>query len=305
MPHVRQEQVGHVIDILPIGDKEKVLAKGAVKLASTAKHNLGLNRGSVMNGLNNPINQQRIKNRAPRTSTISIMWDIINDPMNRALLSSVAGPLLIKSTYDYVRNNWGKTYKPKPLSPEKIARESAKLEPQPQPETKDAESKDAESKEAESKEAESKEEPSKSKDMGQSIQTESQTLIHQTPFDRDVRIEALKKQLQELKLNQISHGVDEQQFTKKRKFRPELREFNPERLNFYVSKEHEDLETRELREFKYIPEGSGVATYESEAGLNPIHNDNKLHDEIRYRGVISLMRDYEPPGYKFVLRREG
>ena len=295
MPHVRQEQVGHVIDILPIGDKEKVLAKGAVKLASTAKHNLGLNRGSVMNGLNNPINQQRIKNRAPRTSTISIMWDIINDPMNRALLSSVAGPLLIKSTYDYVRNNWGKTYKPKPLSPEKIARESAKLEPQPQPETK----------EAESKEAESKEEPSESKDMGQSIQTESQTLIHQTPFDRDVRIEALKKQLQELKLNQISHGVEEQQFTKKRKFRPELREFNPERLNFYVSKEHEDLETRELREFKYIPEGSGVATYESEAGLNPIHNDNKLHDEIRYRGVISLMRDYEPPGYKFVLRREG
>ena len=99
--------------------------------------------------------------------------------------------------------------------------------------------------------------------------------------------------------------MEEQSFTKKRKFRPEIREFNPERLNFYVSKEHEDLERAEVREFKYIPEGSGVATHETEMGLNPIHNDNKLHDEIRYRGVISLMRDYEPPGYKFVLQREG
>lgn len=326
MPHVRQEQVGHVIDILPMGGKEKVLAKGAVKIASAAKRNLGLNRDSLRVGLNNPVNQQRIKNRAPRTSAISIMRDIINDPINRAILSGfmhAGSEAIISSVYGYVRDNWGRTYKPKPLTPEKIARESAKLDPlsaEPQPETKTPQPQpptaepDVEvlfgSTDSEGKNSTKPEDSTPP--LAQTISTDTQTLVDQTPFDRDVRIEVLKKRLQELQLSKVetlsagSHlEPREQPFTKKRKFRPELREFNPERLNFYVSKEHEDLERNEIREFKYIPEGSGVATYETEAGLNPIHNDNKLHDEIRYRGVISLMRDYEPPGYKFVLRREG
>jgi len=349
LPNVRMEDVDHVINMLPLGGKEKVLAKTAVKMGSAIKGNLNLNRGGVLDMLERqPLNQHRIKNRSKGKGSLSLMWDIINDPVNRALLH-VAGPLLIQSAYDYVRNNWGKKYKPKPLSQERIARESAKLDTE-RFGTRGADSAPSLAGDQQRVQPESRHIsdggpqvhavkqhvyktprgkpqvvdvvmdkdmsttgvdidptplPPPPPDKKQTIQTDTQTLIDQTPFDRDIRIEALKKQLQELKLNQISHEIEEQSFTKKRKFRPEIREFNPERLNFYVSKEHEELERAEVREFKYIPEGSGVSTHETEMGLNPIHNDNKLHDEIRYRGVISLMRDYEPPGYKFVLQREG
>ncbi len=103
----------------------------------------------------------------------------------------------------------------------------------------------------------------------------------------------------------LNEEQEEQSFKERRKFRPEIREFNPERLNYFVSQEHEDLEKRELVEFAYIPEVSQAGVYTEDYKDNPLVMGNIQNENIRFSNTKKQPMDYHPVGTYMLLDRIG
>jgi len=118
--------------------------------------------------------------------------------------------------------------------------------------------------------------------------------------------EKLRSQLafeEQQRLN-LFHEEDKGNKFSRNKLRPEFKHFDPTRMNYYISPEHEDLENAEIALFNYVPQGSGQHSWETERGENLLDNDNQSQYNIRYGGrLYALPQDYEPSGTYMVLSR--
>ena len=125
------------------------------------------------------------------------------------------------------------------------------------------------------------------------------------PVKIEAELRRLREQLQNLRVAKLNEEQEEQSFKERRKFRPEIREFNPERLNYFVSQEHEDLEKKELVEFAYIPEVSQAGVYTEDYKDNPLVMGNIKNQDIRFSNPLEQPMDYHPVGTYMLLDRIG
>lgn len=125
------------------------------------------------------------------------------------------------------------------------------------------------------------------------------------PVKVEAELNRLREQLQNLRVAKLNEEQEEQSFKERRKFRPEIREFNPERLNYFVSQEHEDLEKKELIQFAYIPEVSQAGVYTEDYKDNPLVMDNIRNQDIRFSNTQKQPMDYHPVGTYMLLDRIG
>jgi len=135
---------------------------------------------------------------------------------------------------------------------------------------------------------------------------EAETQIDETdPVKVEAELRRLREQLTNLRTSKLNEKQEEQPFKKLRKFRPEIREFNPERLNYFISAENEELEKKELIEFAYIPEVSQAGVYTEDYKDNPIVMGNIQNENIRFSNTKKQPMDYHPVGTYMLLDRIG
>ena len=125
------------------------------------------------------------------------------------------------------------------------------------------------------------------------------------PVKIETELNRLREQLANLRTSKLNEQNEEQTFKKLRKFRPEIREFNPERLNYFISAENEDLEKKELINFAYIPEVSQAGVYTEDYKDNPIVTGNIHNENIRFSNTKKQSSDYHPVGTYMILDRIG
>ena len=118
----------------------------------------------------------------------------------------------------------------------------------------------------------------------------TQEIDETDPVKVEAELNRLREQLQNLRVAKLNEESEEQSFKERRKFRPEIREFNPERLNYFVSQEHEDLERRELIDFKYVEEVAPTVAgvYTEDYKENPLAID--IIEETITRETVKTFR---------------
>jgi hypothetical protein len=138
------------------------------------------------------------------------------------------------------------------------------------------------------------------------LQSGGETEIDETdPVKVEAELRRLREQLTNLRTAKLNEESEEQPFKTLRKFRPEIREFNPERLNYFISAENEELEKKELVNFAYIPEVSQAGVYTEDYKDNPLVMGNIQNENIRYSNTIKQPMDYHPVGTYMLLDRIG
>ena len=138
------------------------------------------------------------------------------------------------------------------------------------------------------------------------LQSSGESQIDETdPVKVEAELRRLREQLTNLRTAKLNEESEEQPFKTLRKFRPEIREFNPERLNYFISAENEELEKKELIDFAYIPEVSQAGVYTEDYKDNPLVMGNIQNENIRYSNTIKQPMDYHPVGTYMLLDRIG
>ena len=136
-------------------------------------------------------------------------------------------------------------------------------------------------------------------------QQEQEQKQESDPVKVEAELRRLREQLTNLRTSKLNEVNEEQTFKKLRKFRPEIREFNPERLNYFISAENEQLEKKELIDFAYIPEVSQAGVYTKDYKDNPIVMGNIQNQDIRFSNTKKQPMDYHPVGTYMLLDRIG
>ena len=121
-------------------------------------------------------------------------------------------------------------------------------------------------------------------------------------FEQEQMIRDLQTKIENMRVQKLKEEEGRKTFNRKeRKFRPEIREFNPERLNVFLSRENEAEENRLFANFNYVEDDP----LKPQDGDNPLYKDNLINDAIRYGYTILLPKDYQPTGTNMLVGRPG
>jgi hypothetical protein len=121
-------------------------------------------------------------------------------------------------------------------------------------------------------------------------------------YEQEEMIRDLQTKLENIRVQKLKEEEGEQTFNRReRKFRPEVREFNPERLNVFLNREHEAEENRLFANFNYVEDDP----LKPQGGDNPLYRDNLINDAIRYGYTILLPKDHQPTGTNMLVPRQG
>jgi hypothetical protein len=121
-------------------------------------------------------------------------------------------------------------------------------------------------------------------------------------YEQEQIIRDLQTKLENIRVQKLKEEEGEQTFNRReRKFRPEVREFNPERLNVFLNREHEAEENRLFANFNYVEDDP----LKPQGGDNPLYRDNLINDAIRYGYTILLPKDHQPTGTNMLVPRQG
>ena len=120
-------------------------------------------------------------------------------------------------------------------------------------------------------------------------------------FEQEQILKDLQTKLENMRVQKLKETETSTFNRTERKFRPEVREFNPERLNVFLSREHEAEENRLFANFNYVQDDP----LKPQGGDNPLYRDNLINDAIRYGYTILLPKDYQPTGTNMLVSRPG
>lgn len=120
-------------------------------------------------------------------------------------------------------------------------------------------------------------------------------------FEQQQILKDLQTKLENMRVQKLKETETSTFNRSERKFRPEVREFNPERLNVFLSRKFEAEEARLFANFNYVQDDP----LKPQGGDNPLYRDNLINDAIRYGYTILLPKDYQPTGTNVLVSRPG
>jgi hypothetical protein len=120
-------------------------------------------------------------------------------------------------------------------------------------------------------------------------------------FEQEQILQDLQTKYENIRVQKLKQDEEQSFNRRERKFRPEVREFNPERLNVFLSRDHEAEENRLFANFNYVEDDP----LKPKGGDNPLYRDNLINDAIRYGYTILLPKDYQPTGTNMLVARPG